>query len=155
MFEGVSITDWLTSIGTVGAVIVSLYLSIKGQSKQGVITYSTIKEKIIENDKEKDVTIYKICFYNTGNKNIYLRKMTVNRLALIGNKKYMHHKYLGNSEFIETVAADSIVEINIDFEDDDKIRHNLGLRTYFLTKVCVEFEDVTGKKYKKYFNLLK
>lgn len=153
MFEDIKITDILTSIGTIGAVIVSVYLAVRNDRKRAVITHSrgVLREKT--QSGENITGIDRLCFYNKGIKKIHLRKMLVYRKASLFSKKALHINFGGISEFNREIAGDSIEIVDIDFTYDDEIQEVLGVDVSRLNKVYVIFEDVAGKKYKTKFKL--
>lgn len=153
MFEDIKITDILTSIGTIGAVIVSLYLSFRNEKKKGIVTVN--KVYISEEIENRIINrwSYRICLYNKGNKNIHLRNLTVYRTPFLAFRKIYHFDYSNLKEFKGEIKGDSIVEVDLDFREDNEKWRSLGLNIKFFRSVHVVFMDIEGKKYKTQFYL--
>lgn len=153
MFEGIKITDILTSIGTIGAVIVSLYLSFKNEKKKGIVTVNNVYIKEMNENGETGWCSYRICLYNKGNKNIHVRNLTVYRTAFLVFRKVYHLDYSHLKELKIEVKEDSIVEVDLDFREDNRRWEALGLNIKYFRLVHVVFQDIEGKKYKTEFVL--
>ncbi|MEK5530667.1 hypothetical protein MKX79_14975 [Viridibacillus sp. FSL R5-0468] len=142
-----SISTWISSFGTIAAVVTAIYLANKDNRK--VAKVMTVYQ-FGENEcgiPDVNIELLQINIVNTGNKTIHLMKLSgkavskFRSIELIGleRKNQIDHSLKPGEKFSQNVNFESMVEV----------LYQLGFIKKLKMKTVVYYEDIEGKKYKK------
>ena len=149
-YELGNLADWISAIGTIGALFLAISLATKDSRSKLEITVINDKQRWAMNGKSENT--YEFCVVNTRPKAVHLRSMSVYVKEIFKKKKRISRMtdgqvaLLGSIQFGEMKIENATINFQLLCE-----HQKIPIKKS--TKFYVIFEDITGKKYKKRFEI--
>jgi len=141
-----NLADWISAIGTIGALFFAIFLATKDTRTKIEITIINDRRRMLLNEKNPDT--YEICVVNTRSRVIHLRSMSMYVKERNKEKKRIARITDGQEPILGSIQFGEIKTHKI--ESNYSISYEQNVKG---TKFYVVFEDITGKKFKKRFNI--
>lgn len=149
-YELGNLADWISSIGTIGALFFAIILATKDSRSKLEITVINDKQRWALNGGNQNT--YEFCVVNTRPKAVHLRSMSVYVKERFKKKKRISRMTDGQEPLLGSLKFGEMKFENATFNFQLLCKHqDISINKY--TKFYVIFEDITGKKFKKRFEI--
>ncbi|GEM_PF-2227259 len=145
-----NLADWISAIGTIGALLYAIFLATKDTRSKLEITVINDKQRWAINGGNPNT--YEFCIVNIRPRAVHLRSMSIFVKERFKKKKRINKMTDGQDPLLGSLQFGDIKTepISVNFQ---LLCENIGINVSEKTNFYVVFEDITGKKYKKRFKI--